>query len=62
MKALNLQLRDTAQTLLGRRKFQGLTKTWLKRGQMALGVFPNCYECQKIDFPVLKKSLRIFTS
>ena len=35
---------------------QGLTKTWLKRGQMALGVFPNCYECQKIDFPVLKKA------
>ena len=41
---------------------QGLTKTWLKRGQMALGVFPNCHECQKIDFPVLKKCLRLFTS
>ena len=35
---------------------QGLTKTWLERGQMALGVFPNCHQCQKIDFPVLKKA------
>ena len=34
---------------------QGLTKAWLKRGQMALGVFPNCHECQKVDFLVLKK-------
>ena len=23
---------------------------------MALGVFPNCHKCQKIDFPVLKKA------
>ena len=34
---------------------QGLTKAWLKRDQMALGVFPNSHECQKIEFPVLKK-------
>ena len=34
---------------------QGLTKKRLERDQMALGVFPNCHECQKIDFPVLKK-------
>ena len=32
-----------------------------KRGQITLGVFPNCHECQKIDFPVLK-NLRLFTS
>ena len=24
---------------------------------MALGVFLNCHECQKIDFPVLKKAV-----
>ena len=35
---------------------QGLTKAWLERDQMALGVFPNCHECQQIDFPVLKKT------
>ena len=35
---------------------QGLTKAQLKRDQMALGVFPNCHECQKIDFQVLKKN------
>ena len=31
---------------------QGLTKAWLKRDQMALGVFPNSHECQQIEFPV----------
>ena len=35
---------------------QGLTKLELERGQMALGVFPNCHECQEIDFPVLKET------
>ena len=39
---------------------QGLTKARLKRGQMALGVFPNCRECQKIDFPVLKNPSAIY--
>ena len=36
-------------------EYQGLTKARLKRDQMALGVFPKCHECQKIDCPVLKK-------
>ena len=31
---------------------QGLTKAWLERDQMALGVFPNCHEYQEIDFQV----------
>ena len=35
---------------------QGLAKVRLERDQMALGVFPNCHESQKIDFPVLKKT------
>ena len=38
---------------------QGLTKLELERDQMALGVFPNCHECQKIDFQVMKKKLRL---
>ena len=32
--------------------YQGLTKAWLERDQMALGVFPNCHEYQEIDFQV----------
>ena len=39
---------------------QGLTKARLKRDQMALGVFPNCHEFQKIDVPVLKKPSAIY--
>ena len=35
---------------------QGLTKAWLERDQMALGVFSNCHECQQIDFLALKKT------
>ena len=35
---------------------QGLTNAVLFCDQMALGVFPNCHEFQKIDFPVLKKT------
>ena len=34
---------------------QGLTNAVLFCDQMALGVFPKCHECQKIDCPVLKK-------
>ena len=33
---------------------QGGTKASHKRGQITLGVFPNCHENQKIDYPVLK--------
>ena len=29
---------------------------WTTLDQMALGVFPNCHECQNIDIPVLKKT------
>ena len=29
---------------------QGLTKAIQTCDRMALGVFPNCHECQKIDF------------
>ena len=34
---------------------QGLTNAVLFCDQMALGVFPKCHKCQKIDCPVLKK-------
>ena len=39
---------------------QGGTKASHKRGQITLGVFPNCHECPKIDFPVLKKPSAIY--
>ena len=39
---------------------QGPTKARLDRDQMALGVFPNCHECQLIDFLALKKPLAIY--
>ena len=41
---------------------QAATKARQKRGQITLGVFPNCHECQKLDFPVLIKTFRLFTS
>ena len=39
---------------------QGGTKASHKRGQITLGVFPNCRECQKIDSPVLKKPSAVY--
>ena len=41
---------------------QGLTKARLERDQMALGVFPNCHECQQNKFSGFEKNLRLFTS
>ena len=35
---------------------QGLTNAVLFCDQMALGVFPKCHECQKIDCPVFEKT------